>query len=66
MTTKNIYHKQFILDEKENDAVAKFFSGYFNCNGIESVEIYYENKQMVVEIQGSEDVMMKIEDLKTE
>lgn len=63
MTTKNIYHKQFILDEKENDVVAKFFSSYFACNGIESVEIYYEDKQMVVEIQGSEDVMGKIDGL---
>ena len=63
MTTKNIYHKQFILDEKETEAVAKFFSGYFACNGIESVEIYYEDKKMVVEIQGSEDVMVKIDGL---
>ena len=63
MTSKNIYHKQFVLDTKENDDVAKFFSGYFNCNGIKSVSIYYEDKQMVVEVQGSEDLMGKIDGL---
>ena len=63
MTSKNIYHKQFVLDAKENDSVAKFFSGYFGCNGIKSVSIYYEENQMVVEIQGAEDVMEKINGL---
>ena len=52
MTESIYFHKQFTLNTTETKLLNEFLDKFFDVTGISSVEIYTENDNVIVEIQG--------------